>query len=228
MINKSNRASYRTYEFHAIHMVDHIELGKGGANFLNRCHTFETNPMKQTQRSIFHVHIPSLYTYMRAISSVAPWPEIRTCLLWYSVNVRIGVCARTTCSGWIYKHEEESLSIASTNEEVRLQWSRELRRVVWLCPFRAYRCWKRRPQGLWVGSVSEWLVWQQRWNWDLWWSHHRCRRDRQSLATKMNEQIAECEQACRCLSTVFILKTRTSSLVTLQQGRSVICCFLWN
>ena len=48
-------------------------------------------------------NIPSQYTYMRAISSVAPWPEIRTCLLWYSVSVRIGVCARTTCSGWIYR-----------------------------------------------------------------------------------------------------------------------------
>lgn len=40
-----------------------------------------------------------VFVYLRAISSTGPWPQINTCLEWNSVKQRMGVWAKTTCSG---------------------------------------------------------------------------------------------------------------------------------
>ena len=75
----------------------------------------------------------------RAISSIGPWPETSTCLLWNWVNIRNGLWDITTWSATIC---EPQCDKSVTSCEKKRYWSATLCRIMWLV------CYKIKKQNV--------------------------------------------------------------------------------
>ena len=77
---ESRRRKASLYQLRPMSVIDHIQFGKIGAQLFDRRRIGETNA-ENVRKTRFFIDFVARETNVRAISSKAPCPQIKTCFL---------------------------------------------------------------------------------------------------------------------------------------------------